>query len=74
MQFSVSADSKALVLTGIMHIADYWDMVCCCVHTHSSSSLYSLIEVSYIQSLAIKMKTTLISKAAEDSLFLFFRP
>lgn len=34
MQFSICADSKALVLTGIMHIADYWDMVCCCVYTH----------------------------------------
>ncbi len=61
MQFSVYADSKALVLTGIMHIADYWDMVCCVyIHTYSSSFLYSLIKVSYIQRLEMKMKTALI--------------
>ncbi len=42
-----------LLITGIWFVVVY-------IHTYSSSSLYSPIKVSYIQSLAIKMKTALI--------------
>lgn len=34
MPFLKYADSGALVLTGIIPIADYWDIVSCYVYTH----------------------------------------
>lgn len=53
-----------LLITGIWFVVIY-------IHTYSLPSLYSLIKVSYIQNLAIRMKNLLhpSSEAAEDSLF-----
>lgn len=45
-------DLKALLLTGIMNIADYWEVVCCVYkHLFFCIRLCLLIKVSYAQSL-----------------------